>query len=741
MLIVNAMRVKRLSLVLIATLLLSIHPLLAQRPTIQELYVANNGKDNASGTMRSPFKTLAKAQAAIRAMQPLTVPVTVWVRGGTYYLPNSLTFTPEDNGTANTPITYAAYPNETVILSGGVKLNPKWTTYSGSIKVAEIGTGYNFDMLFLNSDKLLTLARYPNYDADKIPLQGCANIADRVAAWHDPTGGYIRAMHVTGWGGESYKITGKTGTDLNLQWVGDNNRGSVANLNRQVAENIFEELDAPGEWYYDKKEGKLYLYPPVSSNLDQSFLVGATQEELIRVVGTMTQKVKYLHFSGFTFTHTHRTLFTRPYEGLSQGDWAIARTGVVFMQDAEHIEVRDCNFHNIGGNGVFMSGHNEDNVVTGCDFVHIGATAIATVGLPNSTWYYCTWNNNHQLPADLIHPGPASENYPKNINITYCYVYDNGMFEKQTAAVLISMSQHITVSHCTAHYGPRSGINIEDGTFGGHIIEYNDIFDEVRETCDHGPFNSWGRDRWWGRTKGDDSRKYALLDAVQPNVIRNNLFYNPPGHASYGIDLDDGSTNYLIYNNLLVNCGFKSQLGFNHTITNNIILNALATIHQWNTPDMQKTIAHNIIINKNPYYCRTKDFKPNTGIIDSNLFWNKGNAVTLQIDAGKEGGGKINAEPTWATYKLDVHSVIADPLFVNAEKGIYAVKPESPAIKIGFKNFLMDQFGKPGYPVPPGFELTKSKTPVGRYAIPQLGSNKEIQKNGSKVDLGPLDVP
>ena len=53
----------------------------------------------------------------------------------------------------------------------------------------------------------------------------------------------------------------------------------------------------------------------------------------------------------------------------------------------------------------------------------------------------------------------------------------------------------------------------------------------------------------------------------------------------------------------------------------------------------------------------------------------------------------------------------------------------------------MDQFGKPGYPVPPGFELTRSETRVGQYAVPQLGSNKQVQKEGQKVDLGPLDVP
>ncbi len=702
-------------------------------PKTTDLYVATNGDDKAAGTLAAPFQTLDRAQAAVRARQPLRAPITVWVRAGTYYLGSPLVFTPADSGSAQAPVTYAAYPNETVTLSGGVKLNPQWTTHSGDIKVAAIGTGYDFDMLFLNEDKLLTMARYPNYDAAQVPLQGCADYSDRVAKWSNPAGGFIRAMHKSGWGGESFKINGKNGTTLDLAWVGDNNRGHDINPSRQVAENIFEELDAPEEWFYDKAKGDLYLYPPAGADLASSFLVGATLEELIRVVGTPGANVKYLTFSGFTLTHTHRTLFTSTYEGLSRGDWSIARKGTVYLQDAENIVLQDCNFMNIGGNGVFMSGHNENNVVTGCNFVHVGATAIAVVGLPSSTWYYCTRANIGKMPTNLA-PGPATENYPKSITIRYCYMYDNGMFEKQTSAVCISISQAVTVSHCTTHRGPRAGININDGTFGGHIIEHNDVFDQVRETSDHGPFNSWGRDRWWLSMDGDEARKYALLDVVQPNTIRNNRFTCLPDSHLYGIDLDDGSTNYRIYNNLLVNCGVKSQRGFDHTISNNIFVNGLATFHQWKTSDMRKFVTKNIIVNPSPYYCRTRDFLPNTGMIDYNLFWNNGSPVTLQIDDGKQ---EISATPTWDQYKLDQHSVTADPQFVDAAKGDYTVKDASPAVALGFKNFPMDQFGKPGYPVPPGFQKTEAQA-GDRFAVSMLRALPQTTGPGQKVDLGPV---
>ena len=33
----------------------------------------------------------------------------------------------------------------------------------------------------------------------------------------------------------------------------------------RFVENIFEELDAPGEWFLDAKTGTLYFYPPPDS--------------------------------------------------------------------------------------------------------------------------------------------------------------------------------------------------------------------------------------------------------------------------------------------------------------------------------------------------------------------------------------------------------------------------------------------------------------------------------------------
>ena len=94
------------------------------------LYVSAQGNDAWSGRLPEPnaaktdgpFATLERARDAIRSMRagaPLRAPASVYVRGGAYALSAPLVFLPEDSGTPEAPITYASYPGEKVIASGG----------------------------------------------------------------------------------------------------------------------------------------------------------------------------------------------------------------------------------------------------------------------------------------------------------------------------------------------------------------------------------------------------------------------------------------------------------------------------------------------------------------------------------------------------------------------------------------------------------------------------------------------
>ncbi|PJF32922.1 MAG: peptide-binding protein, partial [Phototrophicales bacterium] len=110
------------------------------------------------------------------------------------------------------------------------------------------------------------------------------------------------------------------------------------------------------------------------------------------------------------------------------------------------------------------------------------------------------------------------------------------------------------------------------------------VFNTVLETSDHGSFNSWGRDRFWlPNRKRMDSLTMAnpqmpLWDAIHTTIIRNNRFRCDHG---WDIDLDDGSTNYHIYNNLCLNGGIKLREGFYRVVENNIMVNNSFHPHVW----------------------------------------------------------------------------------------------------------------------------------------------------------------
>ena len=335
---------------------------------------------------------------------------------------------------------------------------------------------------------------------------------------------------------------------------------------------------------------------------------------------------------------------------------------------AEDCSINDCNFENLGGNAIFVNNYNRNHQINGNLIRNIGASGICFVGNPDAV-RSPLFRYEQSLTYELLDKtaGPKTNDYPAQ-----CIAKDNlidhiGTVEKQTAGVQISMASEIIVSYNTIYNTPRAGINISEGTWGGHIIEFNEVFNTVLETGDHGAFNSWGRDRYWNPNRNYiDSIAAAhpeliLLDAQKTTIIRNNIFRCDHG---WDIDLDDGSSNYHIYNNICLNGGLKLREGFYRTVENNILINNTFHPHVWfkNSGD---TFKHNIV--SLPYAPIGISNAPIT--IDSNFFLTP------------KGLEKAKAMGT------DAHSIYGDADFKNANIGDYQVTANSTAFKVGFQNF------------------------------------------------------
>jgi hypothetical protein len=66
------------------------------------------------------------------------------------------------------------------------------------------------------------------------------------------------------------------------------------------------------------------------------------------------------------------------------------------------------------------------------------------------------------------------------------------------------------------------------------------------------------------------------------------------GDHGWDVDLDDGSTNYHIYNNLFLNGGLKLREGFYRIVENNIMVNNSFHPHVW-YGNSRDTFRHNIV--------------------------------------------------------------------------------------------------------------------------------------------------
>jgi len=702
------------------------------------IHVDGSTAESGDGTVEAAFRTIPEALAAAARRAS---PATVALHAGVYNLPEPIR---TDSALSGTTLT--RWGSDRVTISGGVPLDCQWTPYRDGILQCPLPADTpQFTQLFVEGERMIR-ARYPNYDPSgekfagytkptgiigedvvspcpdpdedmtfaHTPARGiCFDPADITRRWQEPETGVIHIFQAHGWGNLQWELK-CVDWDENRMWFGDggyqmgaqwcNDPCAVRTRSHFFVENIFEELDAPGEWYLDEETKVLYFYPPAHVDPATAAIEGSRLKTLVVIKGTQKEPVRNVSIRGIRFAHADVT-YLDEYDIPSLGDWSIVRNGAVFLEGTRDCSVRDCMFDALGGNAVFVNNYNRSAGISGNTFQYLGESAICfvgdhykTIGTRRAFPYECRAENN------LVH---------------HC-----GVFGKQVAGVYLSRTKRITVGHNTIHTMPRAGICIGDGTWGGHVIEFNHVYDTCLETGDHGPFNAWGRERDWCRIQamhGDPTREVChhagdiYVDAMETVVVRNNFFRETAG---WGLDLDDGASNYEIYNNLCVGVTMKLREGAQRTIYNNIWVHGANSVcfHVGNTNNGDRYF-NNITVmttaGANPendlHFAMgesfgelyTLIFPPPTGPmmeeVDRNCFYNDIGEFVARIRHRPQGGKPIEAAKysleEWQALGFDQNSVFADPLFVDPDNDDYRVREDSPALTVGFKNFEMGQWG------------------------------------------------
>jgi hypothetical protein len=648
------------------------------------VHVSLSGDDCNAGALAAPVQTLTRAlQLSRERKRESGFPSLLLLHGGVHELPGTLRLTSDDLGTAAYPLRIEAFGDGDAVLSGGSRLHLEWKPYRRGIYRASVPRGTKTDQLFVDGQRQV-LARYPNFDANARYLNGTAADAagpERARRWKHPEGAYVHGLQASLWGSLHFRVTGRNADgSLAMEGGWQIDRDQPMHTEYRFVEGIFEELDAPGEWFLDERESTLYYYPPAHVDLKSAPVDVVRLVNLIEIGTQHAATARGMILRGLTFRHTQRT-FMQTREQLLRSDWRIFRGGAVLIENAEDVLVENCFFDQIGGNAALVSGHARRVGFRSCRIEEAGSSGVCFVGRPSAVrnallGYY----NESSLDRTDRTPGPQREEYPRECFVDDCLIAQTGRFEKQSAGVVISTSAEIRVTNCSIYGVPRAGINVCDGAFGGHIVDGCDVFDTVLETSDHGAFNAWGRDRWWHLhgAPEDELLTGALLDlptldATLPIVLMRTRWACAHG---WDIDLDDGSSNYHIAENLCLCGGIKFREGFLRTAEDNVLVNNTFHPHVW-PAHSGDVIQRNIVFA--PY--QPIHMRGWGKVIDANFLHRDGAKGTTRARDLQQLSGK------------DEVSLEGDALFVSPARGDFSLQDGSPARALGIVSLSQRDYG------------------------------------------------
>ncbi len=665
----------------------------AAAPT--EFFVATDGNDAWSGKLAAanaaktdgPFASVTRARQAIRELKaagPLTAPVRVLIRAGTYALPEPLQLGPEDTGTAECPITYAAYPGERPELSGGRVLTG-WQPYRDGIRSCSLKAqglaGLRFRQLFYRGDRQ-TMARWPNRDPRRPRTGGFLYAEERRSdgqlrygagafprQWARPTEVEVTIFPSYAWANPSIPLASLDAASRLIKL--SRSPGEIWDGNRFYIQNALEELDAPGEWYLDREAETVYFRPPDDQPLTGAVVVPALKS-LVLVQGD---------FAAGRFVE-HVTL---SHLGLAYCE----QDGVV-LKAARHCGVVGATLSGIGGAAVVIGAGSSFCRIAGNDIPHPGGHAVAM--------YYDT------ASQDTCTDNVITNNYAHHCGeVTVCsFGWGSG--------ICVSGRRNVA-SHNLVHDTAYNAFNFDGWD---NVIEYNRIHHSSLECDDCAGIYGWVN------TRGGSGRNIIRYNHVSDSIgygrtNRQGRYQSP--HMSFGIYLDDYLSETTVHGNLVYrawNGCLMLHGGWNNTVTNNVFVDgALAQVQFSNMPRNRPVLSGatgkdapgtgewtisgivlqgNIIVSQQPDSAIYRASQFNAGVIresDRNVVWNQGNPVSIAITG-------VAAEGAWQSWQAlgrDANSLVADPRFVNPQGDDYRLQPASPALKLGFTPLPLAEMG------------------------------------------------
>lgn len=563
-----------------------------------EVFIAPDGKDSNPGTRDAPLATLEAARDLLRARREGgRLPAggaAVVLRGGTYIRKDTFRLEAQDSGTADAPVVFRAAEGESPILSGGraiggfqpitdpavlarlpaesrgkvlrLDLRALGITDLGELRPRGFGRQPSPIMELFFDGKPMPLARWPNEGFVRVAKviepggkPGTRAVfeyeGDRPSRWAAARDAWLFGYWHYLWADGTLPVASidpaarRITTALPYTY----GNGIVAGAPFH-AFHLLEEIDMPGEWYVDRAAGVLYFFPPgdlAKARVELSML----SVPLVELAG-----VEHVRLQGLVCE--------------------LGRAEGIVIRGGQRCLVAGCEVRCLGGDAVRIEGGRQHGVF---------GSALHTLGRGGAR----------------IQGGDRRTLAPSGHFMENCHVFDFSRVDRTYTPALWTDGVGTRVAHNRFHGSSCHAARLEGND---HLVEFNEVFDVVRESDDQGGMEMFGNPTYRGV------------------VFRYNWFHDigsrydwPCGQA--GIRLDDAISGIAIYGNVFQRCSNKLfgavQIhgGKDNVLENNVFLDCHVAVSfsgwgkaRWEqflaSPRVVQQLTREVDISKPPYSTR-----------------------------------------------------------------------------------------------------------------------------------------
>ena len=442
--------------------------------------------------------------------------------------------------------------------------------------------------------------------------------------------------------------------------------------------NVRSAFDAPGEWFLDMRAGKVRYRPQSGEDMSAVEIVASNPDvgSVLCLKGDWNRGefVRNIRFRGISFEHAASGTDGNRPRPIDQLQGASTMEGAICLSGVRGISFEECRIAHCAGHGLrFHSGCMSNRVVS-CRISDPGSGGI---------WMGAdyTWAEERDRIPRLILKPVRKDSVAFNV-ISNNVISGGGRYNPEGVGVCLSHCSDTAIVHNDIFDFYYSGVSV-GWTWGfyGSVSQRNDI----------------GFNRIWDLGKGvmsDMGGVYTLSTSfgtrVHDNVIHDVRSY---AYGGWGLYCDEGSEGIVMERNLCWNTtdgGFHQHFGTGCVIRNNIFAfnrerGAVRTSRAvvFDIPCSLHFVNNIVYGESGPLVGR--GVRNVGGIWANNLWYDVRGKEQAEFDGLKW--------EDWTASGKETGGVFADPLFADAKGFDFALKPDSPALKLGFKPFDLSSAG------------------------------------------------